>query len=117
MKALITNSLADAVPPVPMKAILVGAIDSGCGAKNRVVLFDAFSVRNVRAHQVAHQLCRRDQPAAIVAQVDDDVGDALRPEARERLAQRRVGGRDEGAQVDVADVPPAIGDDLRAVAR
>ncbi len=28
-----TNSLAEAVPPVPIKAMRVGAIDSGCGAK------------------------------------------------------------------------------------
>ena len=47
MKALITSSLAEAVPPLPMNAIRVGVIDSGCGAKNRVWLFDAFSVRNV----------------------------------------------------------------------
>ena len=36
MKELITSSLAEAVPPVPMKAILVGAIDWGCGPNNRV---------------------------------------------------------------------------------
>ena len=38
MKALITSSLADAVPPVPMKAMRVGAIDCGWVRNSRVVL-------------------------------------------------------------------------------
>jgi hypothetical protein len=55
------------------------------------------------AEQVADQLGRRDEAAAVVAQVDDEVLDALRAETVERRAQLAVGGRDVGTKVDVAD--------------
>ena len=55
---LITSSLAEAVPPVPMKATLVGAIACGCGAK-----FSALVLRRLLAE----------------GDVGEDFGDAVAP--------------------------------------
>jgi hypothetical protein len=70
----------------------------------------------VAAEQVAHQVGDADGTAAIVAEIDDDLGYALRLEIGKGLAQRRIRGRDEGAQVDIANPLPAIIDDAGTIA-
>src|SRR3546814_1617823 len=54
-----------------------------------------------RAHQVAHQIRRRNEAAAIIAEIDDDVGDALRAEIGKGVAELVVRRRDEGSQVQI----------------
>ena len=71
----------------------------------------------VAAEQVAEQFGNRDQPAAVVAQIDHDLADPLRAEPGECGTQRRIGGIDERAQVDVADLGSPVVEDLRTVAR
>src|SRR3546814_18899757 len=68
------------------------------------------------AQQVAEQFGDRDEAAAIVAQVDDDVGDPLVAERLESGAQLRRGRADKGAKVDIAIIAPARSDTLRAIA-
>src|SRR3546814_783041 len=69
-----------------------------------------------RPHQVAHQFGHAHQPAAVVAQVDDDFGHALRLELAEGIAQLVCRGiDDEGAQIEIADLLAAIVEDLDPV--
>ena len=72
--------------------------------------------RPVAAEQIAQHLGGRDEAAAIIAQVEDDVGHALRLETGEGVAQRLLGRQDEGAQIDIADAAAAIVDHPRAIA-
>jgi hypothetical protein len=67
--------------------------------------------------QVVHQLGDRDEAAAIVAEIDDHLVDALRLELRKGAAQGRIGWADEGAQVHISDLLAIIVDNPRAVAR
>src|SRR3546814_11637298 len=69
-----------------------------------------------RAHQVAHQIRRRNEAAAIIAEIDDDVGDALRAEIGKGVAELVVRRRDEGSQVQIAIAAAALADDLGAIA-
>ena len=95
---------------MPMKAILVAEIDCGCGAKKVVLLLPDLLARNVvydstseverlPSSKFGEQPGGRGKAAAIVAQIDDHLGDPLRPELGEGCAQ--VGfsrGADEGGR-------------------
>ncbi|PAV66622.1 hypothetical protein WR25_17986 [Diploscapter pachys] len=71
--------------------------------------------RAVATQQVAHDDRSVDKATAIIAQVDDDVGNARRLELGEGAAQLVVRRGDEGAQVHVTVALAVVGDDLDAV--
>src|SRR3546814_19814484 len=71
---------------------------------------------DVCSSDLAEQFGDRDEAAAIVAQVDDDVGDPLVAERLESGAQLRRGRADKGAQVDIAIIAHARSAHLRAIA-
>src|SRR3546814_19014493 len=62
------------------------------------------------------QIRRRNETAAIITEIDDDVGDTLRAEIGEGVRQLAVRRRDEGAQVQIAIAAAALADHLGAVA-
>src|SRR3546814_13709545 len=61
-----------------------------------------------RAQQVAQQIRRRNETAAIITEIDDEVGDTLRAEIGEGVRQLAVRRRDEGAQVQIAIAAAAL---------
>ena len=69
------------------------------------------------AEQIAKQFGNRNQPAAVIAQIDDQFGHTLRFEGGEGVAKRRISGIDESAQVDVANLARAFGQHLGTIAR
>ena len=67
--------------------------------------------------KVGQKVSDRDQATAIIAEIEDDLGDTRRPELGEAVAQLLCGIRhDERAQIDVADLLVAIVQNADAIA-
>src|SRR3546814_19496184 len=72
----------------------------------------------MRISDWSSDVCSSDlnETTAIITEIDDDVGDALRTEIGEGVRQLAVRRRDEGAQVQIAIAAAALADHLGAVA-
>src|SRR5690606_21789844 len=69
------------------------------------------------AHQIAHQRSDIDQPAAVIAQVDNQLSHALRLEVGKGRAEVGLRSVDKCAQVKIADPTAAIEEYFRSEER